>query len=109
MWDPDFDPDVVWFIDGTPADTAIDVEDIQISMDVPMKAREAAQGFHLCPIVAETAFAPNAPVQWEALMLRRVQTSPHKAQMFTRVGVWSAPPNWLKLIKGVRVREITII
>jgi Heterokaryon incompatibility protein (HET) len=109
MWDPDFDPDVIWYIDGTPADTAIDVEDIQISMDGPMEAKEAAKGFHLCPIVAETFFGQSDPTDWSALILRRVQTSSYKVQTFTRVGVWVAPPKWLRLIKERRVREIMII
>lgn len=109
MWDLDFDPNVIWYIDGTPADTVIDMDDIQISMDVPIKAGEAAQGFHLCPIVAETFFGQSAPTEWDALILRRVQTSSYKVQTFARVGVWSAPPKWLRLIKGKRVREITII
>jgi hypothetical protein len=109
MWDPDFDPNVIWYIDGTPADTVIDMDDIQISMDVPIKAGEAAQGFHLCPIVAGTFFGQSAPTEWDALILRRVQTSSYKVQTFARVGVWSAPPKWLRLIKGKRVREITII
>jgi hypothetical protein len=110
MWDPDADPDVLWYIDGTPANTVIEMEDIVISMDAPVKAEEAARGFFLCPTVAKTAWGQSSPMDWEALILKRVQAFHDEAQTYyVRVGVWEAPPEWLRLIKGKRVRAITIL
>ena len=86
------------------------MEDIVISMDTPVTAEEAARGFFLCPTVAKTAWGQNSPTDWEALILEKVEAVHNKAQTYyIRIGARETPTKWLNLIKGTRVKAITIV